>query len=160
MIWQRVARSLYFNPPAPRGTGPNGNLHRTTPILISIHPPLAGRDGVPDKDGMHPISAISIHPPLAGRDGYPRRRITLTVIFQSTRPSRDGTRWDEAGGNDYEISIHPPLAGRDGTRIGGVFGMVEFQSTRPSRDGTCHTVRLRETPHPISIHPPLAGRDQ
>ena len=55
---------------------------------ISIHPPLAGRDLVVNV-GFTP-SVISIHPPLAGRDEI----IQLRLVY-------DG------------ISIHPPLAGRD-----------------------------------------------
>ena len=56
--------------------------------------------------------------------------------FQSTRPSRDGTK---------------RLA-----RLEAV--VLKFQSTRPSRDGTA-TSGLGAVPACISIHPPLAGRD-
>ena len=56
--------------------------------------------------------------------------------FQSTRPSRDGTRAeDERDLELIHISIHPPLAGRD---------------IRLSMD---------RVDNAISIHPPLAGRD-
>ena len=57
-------------------------------IDISIHPPLAGRDKA--QDDQSPEAQISIHPPLAGRDGLPQRESMARGI-----------------------SIHPPLAGRD-----------------------------------------------
>ena len=57
-------------------------------------------------------------------------------LFQSTRPSRDGTRFRHVVLYGLEISIHPPLAGRD------TFNIPYQAESR------------------ISIHPPLAGRDQ
>ena len=63
-------------------TGPSLNR------LISIHPPLAGRD---EDELYHSCKRdISIHPPLAGRD----KGLLVTLRFA-------------------DISIHPPLAGRD-----------------------------------------------
>ena len=59
-------------------------------FIISIHAPLAGRDGS-GKVVYHPQVRISIHAPLAGRD-------------------------DNNGNNESTtgaISIHAPLAGRD-----------------------------------------------
>ena len=79
--------------------------------LISIHPPLAGRDR--GSSGRSRRRAISIHPPLAGRD----RNKTLILL-------------------SFCISIHPPLAGRD-----------------PAKRAFC-------AGSAISIHPPLAGRDR
>ena len=101
---------------------------------------------------------ISIHPPLAGRDqraadAHDRRR------FQSTRPLRGGTRirrirveclvisiHPPLAGRDHKeemtawqrrISIHPPLAGRDTYESTCSYIFRIFQSTRPLRGGTC-----------------------
>ena len=78
---------------------------------ISIHAPLAGRDGgsaveLTDTD-------ISIHAPLAGRDMRPLEVAGMAEPFQSTRPLRGATVL--VGGKDLgqSISIHAPLAGRD-----------------------------------------------
>ena len=122
--------------------------------MISIHPPLAGRDTICVKiDGRF---IISIHPPLAGRDDFGGEL-------------RVGVR----------ISIHPPLAGRDPSRGGAGGRRLLFQSTRPLRGGTTcrepgQTPDDFNPPAPcgaglpagsrgkhrmISIHPPLAGRD-
>ena len=100
---------------------------------------------------------ISIHPPLAGRDqraadAHDRRR------FQSTRPLRGGTRirrirveclvisiHPPLAGRDHKeemtawqrrISIHPPLAGRDTYESTCSYIFRIFQSTRPLRGGT------------------------
>ena len=56
---------------------------------------------------------ISIHPPLAGRDLAAPKAAQAEKVFQSTRPLRGGTLDDGGGGSDAMISIHPPLAGRD-----------------------------------------------
>ena len=102
---------LNFNPPAPRGTGPELEALTGVRYDISIHPPLAGRDGI---DVMtFSMDGISIHPPLAGRDCLPLFHVGWPLLFQSTRPSRDGTR-----------------------RIQALRSALTFQSTRPSRDGT------------------------
>ena len=63
-------------------------------ILISIHPPRAGRDD--DINRICPARCISIHPPRAGRDDYPDAFIWTKEIFQSTRPVRGGTLFREA----------------------------------------------------------------
>ena len=58
-------------------------------LIISIHPPLAGRDDVIRR--RHPVYDISIHPPLAGRDSEGGTKMSES-LFQSTRPLRGGTR--------------------------------------------------------------------
>ena len=85
-------------------TGPSLNR------LISIHPPLAGRD---EDELYHSCKRdISIHPPLAGRD----KGLLVTLRFAdiSIHPplaGRDTAR--DIKGDLLYISIHPPLAGRD-----------------------------------------------
>ena len=122
----------HFNPPAPCGTGPMTmraspsfiRFQSTRPLrdgtseevrevrqyMISIHPPLAGRDLL--KEVIMATFSISIHPPLAGRD-FCCRHISLLISFQSTRPLRDGTKSIKDTQKQLKISIHPPLAGRD-----------------------------------------------
>ena len=105
-----ISNSEYFNPPAPRGTGhvkvvdmasvmefqstrPSRDgtmglvclLHK---LLISIHPPLAGRDddGFLNIDGVK----ISIHPPLAGRDIRQGSPLHLHLYFNPPAPRGTG----------------------------------------------------------------------
>ena len=80
-------------------------------ILISIHAPLAGRDGKsPD---VLAECAISIHAPLAGRDRTCHSLRALPVDFNPRAPR--GARLMDIGGTvvGCVISIHAPLAGRD-----------------------------------------------
>ena len=150
------AETPNFNPPAPRGARPLMMcvssvylpFQSTRPsrgetdyfkdtreaMHISIHPPLAGRDGGPFTFPGH--ISISIHPPLAGRDLY----LVSGVLHRLV------------------ISIHPPLAGRDHSPMPCVVfpadfnppaprgarqeaanvkqAALTFQSTRPSRGET------------------------
>ena len=124
---------------------------------ISIHAPLAGRDGTPTEDD-DATTKISIHAPLAGRDLHARgprpdlqnfnprapcgaRRLSNTakypsMIFQSTRPLRGATRmqaWPRTAEGDF--NPRAPC----GARL----------------TGTCDWY----WPVAISIHAPLAGRD-
>ncbi len=100
-----------FNPPAPCGAGRPEQLKPRAWVLISIHPPLAGRDY--NMDVIQQNKNISIHPPLAGRDSgasygspwrgdfnppapcgagpVPLSSYTPPLLFQSTRPLRGGT---------------------------------------------------------------------
>ena len=101
---------------------------------ISIHSPLAGRDA-------SRLNALLHHPdfnPLAPRGArlQPTFKQALTLLFQSTRPSRGETIAHFGGYAHQKISIHSPLAGRDG----------EGDRGAKRSDG-------------ISIHSPLAGRD-
>ena len=78
---------------------------------------------------------ISIHPPLAGRDRIPSSMCMPGTKFQSTRPLRGGTRLPATSQNTLRFQSTRPLRG--GTaRKGGVPQEVVFQSTRPLRGGT------------------------
>ena len=79
---------------------------------ISIHAPLAGRDGILREGGL--TFEISIHAPLAGRDYAESRLYDKDGAFQSTRPSR--------GATTIPLSHYKTEA--------------VFQSTRPSRGAT------------------------
>ena len=62
---------------------------RLDTIIISIHPPRAGRDC--NWGYNYLFQRISIHPPRAGRDLVPRLTVAAFGKFQSTRPVRGGT---------------------------------------------------------------------
>ncbi len=124
---------------------------------ISIHAPLAGCDD--NESEMYYYRNISIHAPLAGCDHSERIRDVLVLLFQSTHPLRDATRYASAGlavsgafqsthplrdatnsavyTRDFRIfqSTHPL---RDATVVGFTLSMLTmtFQSTHPLRDAT------------------------
>ena len=146
-----------FNPPVPRGTGLGRLTASPYTKIISIHPSLAGRDPI----GLPlPVRCLNFNPPVPRGTGHVKPWvIDADQIFQSTRPSRDGTELFNGRLNDGHISIHPSLAGRDAQDHGhsgqqlpisihpslagrdrlessGATSTMVFQSTRPSRDGT------------------------
>ena len=144
-----------FNPRAPRGarhdtvraltfaalfqsTRPSrgatlSSRHDIMRMIISIHAPLAGRDG---KDKFSDFQrGISIHAPLAGRDRSFDGRARHRRDFNPRAPR--GAR--------------QPMANRRNSQNA-------FQSTRPSRGATVAAALVEHGDH-ISIHAPLAGRD-
>ncbi len=105
-------RSVYFNPPTPRGVGLS-SIRRMSlgRIFQSTHP---SRGGTGTNGGITVTVYISIHPPLAGWDMKPSCKHLTLSLFQSTHPSRGGTSPSDALNPLFVISIHPPLAGWDG----------------------------------------------
>ena len=65
-------------------------MYQSLVVVISIHPPRAGRDVVVAHH--HLVVAISIHPPRAGRDGGVAVILKGVALFQSTLPVRGGTQ--------------------------------------------------------------------
>ena len=125
-------------------------------MKISIHAPLAGRDGVPNPErplrqdfnprapcGVRRLDlvdgdghlVISIHAPLAGCDSFTLAIVSPSLPFQSTHPLRGATKPPE----------QPPPPSL-------------FQSTHPLRGATALFDRARLSDR-ISIHAPLAGCD-
>ena len=100
-----------FNPPAPCGAGPWDHSCLSLPQIFQSTRPLRG--GTRDVPAQWRIFVISIHPPLAGRDMTGCWRCPYHGTFQSTRPLRGGTRRCSGHRSARPISIHPPLAGRD-----------------------------------------------
>ena len=66
---------------------------------------------------MSKMGFISIHAPLAGRDGWKHRYPRKADRFQSTRPLRGATSLIKGFHVTVGISIHAPLAGRDARHI-------------------------------------------
>ena len=140
-------------------------------IIISIHPPLAGRDNQtsdrpqvgkdfnpPAPCGAGPGSSTSsgmfsnFNPPAPCGAGQVARSVTLEMeIFQSTRIRRIGVEC-------LVFQSTRPLRG--GTEP-WFYALIDelFQSTRPLRGGT-NKNHGRGFSCLISIHPPLAGRDR
>ena len=80
---------------------------------------------------------ISIHPPLAGRDSTIFLTVSAMDLFQSTRPSRDGTpRVDAESAHLYYFNPPAPRGTGHQRRLKLPVFLPIFQSTRPSRDGT------------------------
>ena len=124
-------------------------------MIISIHPPHAGRDGI-DKS-RQTTSGISIHPPHAGRDI--RGSIFGLGDVISIHPPHAGRDLTKLAIRYLKrISIHPPHAGRDVLLLIKRLKRLVFQSTRPMRGGT-FDVEGSNKKRVISIHPPHAGRD-
>ena len=127
--------SRYFNPPAPRGTGRLSFVSDTA--LLNFNPPAPRGTGRPSTSRC--TESIYFNPPAPRGTGHKTLRERLKHIhfnppaprgtgrnccpesdakaakFQSTRPSRDGTKGTVKEHSEYRISIHPPLAGRDGS---------------------------------------------
>ena len=123
----------YFNPPAPCGAGPLHLVQDYGHLIISIHPPRAGRDYY-NGSAAQPIF-ISIHPPRAGRDqGSNVGFDTPGISIHPPRAGRDA--YQLAWAAPSPISIHPPRAGRDYNPLHNYDRTEEFQSTRPVRGGT------------------------
>ena len=145
---------------------------------VSIHAPHAGRD----RAGRRHRCTLCCFNPRAprgarrGRDGMRK----IEQVFQSTRPTRGATPFDDLRGFDERfqstrptrgatlgfsrpvapeaVSIHAPHAGRDVPGFIDEFLEYGFQSTRPTRGATGN----RNSLPPIllvSIHAPHAGRD-
>ena len=103
---------------------------------ISIHAPLAGRDGCVFRE-VCLVSTISIHAPLAGRDLFGYADFTTPIIFQSTRPLRGATGAEAfASARRRYFNPRAPCGARPRVTISRLSCMPSFQSTRPLRGAT------------------------
>ena len=171
-----------FNPRAPCGARRIARCKSGRNLLISIHAPLAGRDGYFWRQYCDCCRRFQSTRPLRGATRFleacrygtshfnPRapcgaRRSASSAVaedytgFQSTRPLRGATLCVVVAFAVEEISIHAPLAGRDTVRTNNSRFIFGFQSTRPLRGATANAFAcvMRVL---ISIHAPLAGRDK
>ena len=127
----------HFNPRAPCGArhayADDLRQHR----VISIHAPLAGRDGQAART-VGRSQAFQSTRPLRGATMPSTVRKHFRDKFQSTRPLRGATIILLADLQTPEISIHAPLAGRDLILITEPALHGIFQSTRPLRGATAN----------------------
>ena len=121
-----------FNPPAPCGAGlPRMPLQISGRKFQSTRPLWGGTvlDSIEDK-----IGSISIHPPLVGRDRVPQNAVTNLII--SIHPPLAGR--DAASDIFFlvsDISIHPPLVGRDLDRLVNCCHNLHFNPPAPCGAG-------------------------
>ena len=159
---QRCAASAWrganFNPPAPCGAGHVWMLTLVVLLIISIHPPRAGRDPCRPSCPCHPGY---FNPPAPCGAGQAQSHWfeASKAQFQSTRPVRGGTIDISAKCCAFIFQSTRPVRG--GTKCGQVPALKcsPFQSTRPVRGGTRYA-RYVASCFWISIHPPRAGRDR
>ena len=127
-------------------------------IFQSTRPSRDGTSNVQSSYGS--LNVISIHPPLAGRDaGFTWSLWACVINFNPPAPrgtGRDCKIMSVVRGKNFNPPAPRgtgPVCSRTHRRSDG------FQSTRPSRDGTVKAIEGLSD-KVISIHPPLAGRDQ
>ena len=129
-----------FNPPAPCGAGRLVHDYEHILLMISIHPPLAGRD-IACAQATSPC-VISIHPPLAGRDFMWRWSRHDLFYFNPPAPCGAGPVRSKYTQEGDEFQSTRPLRG--GTSLPSLHTTVSlFQSTRPLRGGTLKSVISR-----------------
>ena len=123
---------------------------------ISIHAPLAGRDGFRGCVG-HRDTDFNPRAPCGARRVLPSS-CTLQCHFNPRAPC--GARLWTFSSADRPLGFQStrPLRGATPRRCRPPTPAAGFQSTRPLRGATesCYAANLRL---PISIHAPLAGRD-
>ena len=108
---------------------------------ISIHAPLAGRDGG-GSNGPHK-KKISIHAPLAGRDGREQRHDPQVAHFNPRAPCGARPRCAAVGTRSFRFQSTRPLRGATVTITPTRHVRAEFQSTRPLRGATPRMLRQR-----------------
>ena len=127
--------SLYFNPRAPYGARPCGELMRWAQRQdFNPRAPYGARPTRYWRDKQCEI--ISIHAPRTGRDSALWLIRSFPPLFQSTRPVRGATRPLLPLHRGVHISIHAPRTGRDERATVFKRPRLQFQSTRPVRGAT------------------------
>ena len=173
-----VRASLYtFQSTRPLRGGTGWHNCPLAACLISIHPPLAGRDyprtpwsrascyfNPPAPCGAGPRRrpgtswTTNFNPPAPCGAGLQRQLDEANrKVFQSTRPLRGGTPVHDVRAHLGNISIHPPLAGRDLYHRSPTCCWLAFQSTRPLRGGTCAVFERSENGEFQSTRPLRGG---
>ena len=148
---------------------------------ISIHAPLAGRDGrctgaagraahfnPRAPRGARPVFSFSVYPrrgfqstrPARGATGYPTTTWLLYYrLFQSTRPARGATKPVFSLFEMRTISIHAPREGRDlRTEPPYLVSLISIHAPREGRDTRQGAQSGKAIS--ISIHAPREGRDE
>ena len=123
-------------------------------MLISIHSPLTGRDGMSQRNRLVEV-LISIHPPLTGRDSSPTALRISLIHFNPLSPHGERRDLGRQVFISIRISIHSPLTGRDIDDFVSKQLYRIFQSTLPSR-GETHQETLHRVKkiyfNPLSPH--------
>ena len=140
--------------------------------------PLRGATGSAECGDQ--IRVISIHAPLAGRDGHAIRDRLKLCDFNPRAPCGARRFPEHRIAYRCRISIHAPLAGRDADGYATVVDFYDFNPRAPCGARRCwHPARPRDPDFnprapcgarlwyivtelgsiTISIHAPLAGRD-
>ena len=144
-----------FNPRPPRGGRPSSTSFMLSIQLFQSTPPSRGATTC--TVGFHSPQNISIHAPLAGGDGFPQKFSCCPIGFQSTPPSRGATSTHGLRGRGWIFQSTPPSRGA--TYVIAEAGKTTvFQSTPPSRGATRY-YEIGQRKYAISIHAPLAGGD-
>ena len=92
-----AARSRHFNPRAPCGARQAGTSKRSRSQNFNPRAPCGARLG--DLCLYRSLCHISIHAPLAGRDGIHTGHSSIIDGFQSTRPLRGATKASPVSGS-------------------------------------------------------------
>ena len=125
----------HFNPRSPCGERPVIVLRNCERIVISIHAPRAGSDGL-----QYYYYTLYIHfnprSPCGERHLQLLPRPPKSRKFQSTLPVRGATVDGQYYTIDQDISIHAPRAGSDAERLTRARESDKFQSTLPVRGAT------------------------
>ena len=149
--------TAYFNPRAPCGARLKSRQMTDCIVVISIHAPLAGRDG--ELFGiLGKLFTFQSTRPLRGAtvSGYTKAQV---LKFQSTRPLRGATRehGGAVGGGQY-FNPRAPC----GARRACSWSWPRYANFNPR--APCGARRGGSSAQPrhllISIHAPLAGRDR
>ena len=138
---------------APRGARRMKIVIGITPITISTHTPLAGRDHAQGNYGT--AVGISTHTPLAGRDVYAADVTPAYSNFYSHAPrgARQAAQISALILQDFYS--HAPRGARQKI-LPGYCAQSRFLLTRPSR-GATGQVRRAEHHKKISTHTPSRG---
>ena len=168
-----------FNPRAPCGARPEGNITQLGATAFQSTRPMRGATLAGDH--LRPQDGISIHAPHAGRDIRRRTRVLgrnhfnprapcgarlleslLRSIYlhfnpRAPRGARPAAVADAVDG--FFISIHAPREGRDCWEFLPVAGRDNFNPRAP-RGARPHFQPEAENGKLISIHAPREGRDK
>ena len=152
---QRFARTLYFNPRAPRGARQATLEDLQDQLVFQSTRPARGatqsnydsnynqkfqstrpaRGATPHHFIIHDLCEISIHAPREGRDTFPTTSaLTPTISIHAPREGRDPTQITMEEVTRY-FNPRAPRGARQIFRRGYVIH-IRFQSTRPARGAT------------------------
>ena len=174
--WSLLFASRYFNPRSLHGERPYESSGQRVLVLISIHAPCTGSDGIAVCGWVTPVQ-ISIHAPCTGSDAHTTSISGLNgnfnprslhgerrYSFLAARRHSSISIHAPCTGSDVDIlspntetliSIHAPCTGSDRNNVKKQIAEPEFQSTLPARGATNCTswgCYLQRNFNPRSLH--------